>query len=182
MVDRAIIFLVGGVAGFAAGYFFCRNKYEASINSEIDSIREEYARKYGVKKEEKKPIDKEEEKKKYQDKLYSLSYDQTERDGDEEWDRAIKESPEEPVMVPYYISPEAFSNEHNDFAKLTMVYYDENEVLLSEEEEEVDIDSTVGYDFVNHIGEYEKDACFVRNEALGNDYEILVEHASWGGD
>lgn len=169
-MNKAIIFCSGVVVGGISGYFFCKHKYHIVDVVDIPEsgpIRETKA------VEEDTPHDEE---------LYSVSYKKEDKSGDEEWDEAEKSGPVEPEMVPYVISPEAFANEHNDFAKLTLVYYEDNEVLLNDQEECVDIGTDIGYDAINHFGEYEKDAVFIRNEALGNDYEVLLEHAAWNGE
>lgn len=164
-----IFFSAGMLAGGLVGYYICKKKYHI------------------VKVEEVKPakgpvtIDEEVETEVFKEKIFEASYKRPEKDVEEEWEEAEKVNPIEPEMVPYQISPEAFANEHSDYAKLTMVFYEENEVLLDEEEECVDIGSTIGYDILNHFGEYEKDAVFVRNERLGNDYEVLLEHRAYDG-
>lgn len=164
-MNKYVIFITGFVAGGLAGYFLCKKKYHIV---DLEVVPEK------VKKEE---VCEDQEK----EELYSVSYTMEEDDSDEEWDEAEKEGPVEPEMVPYTISPTAFADEHSDFAKLTLVYYEDNEVLINEAEECVDIGTEIGFDAINHFGEYEKDAVFVRNEALGNDYEVLMEHAAWNG-
>lgn len=164
-MNQAFIFSAGLVVGGIAGYYICKKRYHI-VKAEVVEIKE-------TKKEEpiKNDISKEEP-----------SYmKHEEKTGDEEWDEAEKQYPVEPEMIPYVISPEAFANEKPEYAKVTLVYYEENEVLINEEEETVDIDSNIGYDSINHFGEFEKDAVFIRNESLGNDYEVLLEHASWEG-
>lgn len=172
LIKEIIIFSAGGLVGGLAGYFICKKKYGIIEAEEV---------KVDEKPETKKEVHKAQDK--YEEELYSASYvKKDKKTGDEEWDDAEKVSPTEPDMVPYQISPEAFADEHADYAKLTMVYYEDNEVLVNEEEECVDIDSTIGYDAINHFGDFEKDAVFIRNEALGNDYEVLLEHAAFGVD
>jgi hypothetical protein len=167
-----IYFGAGMVAGGIAGYYICKKKYNIVKLEDVEQVE------MTLKPE---TICKDKQKEEYTDEIFSASYAQSVIEGDDEWDEADKINPIEPTMVPYVISPEGFANEHSDFAKLTMIYYEENEVLVNEEEECVDIDSTIGYDAINHFGEYEKDAVFIRNEALGNDYEVLLEHTSFNG-
>lgn len=161
-----IFFSTGMVAGGVVGYFICKKRYHIVKAEPVET-----------------PVilNKEENVKDYKEKVYEASYKQEEKEGDEDWDEAEKVNPAEPEMVPYVISPEAFASEHSDYAKLTVVYYEDNEVLLDEEEECMDVGSTIGYDAINHFGEYEKDACFIRNERLGNDYEVLLEHRAYEG-
>lgn len=167
MKNWPLYFTVGMVVGGFVGYYICIRKNHIVKTEKVET---------------KKPVvDSKIDKKDYAEKIFESSYKQEIKEGNEEWDEAEKVNPVEPETVPYVISPEEFSNEHSDYAKLTMVYYEDNEVLLNEEEECVDIGSTIGYDFINHFGDFEKDAVFIRNEALGNDYEILMEHTSYEG-
>ena len=176
-MSKRFISLAGSfIIGCMSGYIVTRYIYTKKMHEEIDAIRESYISHY-KKDDLKKERDSETIKQEYDKKVYSLSYDTTSKDEPEE----INVAPIEPTEFPYYITPEQFADEHSEFAKQTLVYYEENGVLINEEEECVDIDSNVGADIVNHFGDYEKDAAFVRNEALGIDYEVLVEHASFYG-
>lgn len=166
-----IFFSTGMVAGGFVGYFICKKKYHIVSIEEVS---------------EPKKIDKMAVKKEAEEKIYEASYKKPEVDGDEDWDEAEKVNPVEPEMVPYVISPDSFINEHNEYAKIVLHYYEENEVLEYEEYDEAegddhfaDIGSTIGHDAVNHFGEFEKDTVYVRNEALGNDYEVLLEHCAY---
>ena len=174
-MNKSIIFCAGAVVGGLVGYYIGKKREESFREAEIASVKDAYA------KDIHDAVDEAyDEYKKQVEKLH-VSYipDDEDKSGDEEWDEADKENPVEPEMVPYVISPDGFANEKSEYAKLTLVYYEDNEVLINEEEECVDIDTSIGYDAINHFGEYEKDAVFVRNEALGNDYEVLLEHSSW---
>lgn len=176
-MNQTIIFCGGVVVGGVIGYFIGKKREESFREEEIASVKAAYA------KDIHEAVDEAYDEYKKQVKKLNLSYiPDDSKSADEEWDEAEKENPVEPEMVPYVVSPDAFANEHAEYAKLTYVYYEDNEVLINEEEECVDIDSSIGYDAINHFGEYEKDAVFVRNEALGNDYEVLLEHSSWGGE
>lgn len=174
-MNQAIIFCTGVAVGGLVGYYIGKKREERFREEEIESVKAAYSK--DIHDAVNEAYD---EYKKQAEKL-CVSYIPTdeEKSGDDEWDEAEKENPVEPEMVPYVISPDAFANEKSEYAKLTLVYYEDNEVLINEEEECVYIDTSIGYDAINHFGEYEKDAVFVRNEALGNDYEVLLEHSSW---
>lgn len=167
-----IFFSAGMIAGGLVGYYICKKRYNIVKLEEVDQP---------VKK-----IDKEKLKEDYEEKVYEASYKKHNKDGDGEWDEAEKVNPVEPEMVPYVISPDSYANEHNEYAKIVLYYYEDNEVLEYEEynldkgdDHFADIGSTIGYDAVNHFGEYETDAVFVRNERLGNDYEVLLIHSAY---
>lgn len=166
-----IFFSAGVVAGGLVGYYICKKKYHIVKIEEVSEA---------VK------VDKSVVKKEAEEKIYEASYKKHEVDGDEDWDEAEKVNPVEPEMVPYVISPDSYVTEHDEYAKIVLHYYEENEVLEYEEynldkgdDHFADIGSTIGYDAVNHFGEFEKDTVYVRNEALGNDYEVLLEHCAY---
>lgn len=176
-----IFFSAGMVAGGLVGYYICKKKYHIVKLEEAEEPV-----KYSGKGKLKDEINKE-----YKEKIYEASYKKEEKEGDEEWEEANKVNPVEPEMVPYVISPDCYVGEHDDYAKIVLHYYEDNEVLEYEEynldkgeDHFADIGSTIGYDAINHFGEFEKDTVFVRNEALGNDYEVLLEHCAYdeGGE
>lgn len=177
-----IFFTAGMVAGGFVGYYICKKRYNIVKLEDVAPAREPVEASYSHSKEETEE---------YTDKVFEASYARPEGSGDDEWDEAEKVNPVEPEMVPYAISPEGYANEHSDFAKIVLLYYEENEVLEYEEYNEAegddhfaDIGSTIGHDALNHFGEYEEDAVFVRNEALGNDYEVILIHSAYdeGGE
>ena len=76
--------------------------------------------------------------------------------------------------VPYVIAPEKFM-EHDDYDTISLTYYSDN--VLADEDNEIieDVEGVVGEDSLNHFGEYEDDAVYVRNDARKVDYEILLD-------
>lgn len=56
-----------------------------------------------------------------------------------------------------------------------MTYY-ADQVLVDENDEMIeDVEEMVGFESLNHFGEYEDDSVFVRNDAKKCDYEILLD-------
>lgn len=185
-MNNAVIFLSGAVVGGLAGYGISSYVYKKKFYGQLDAVRDSYSKHFKPAVDDTK-IDKPDistqDREDYDKKLYSLSYesDSEEPEEVEEWEGDEEEGPTEPMLTPYYITPEEFFEEHNDHAKQTLTYYDENGVLVNDEEECIDIDSNIGSDFINHIGDYEEDAAFVRNEAYAIDYEVQVKHSSFNG-
>ena len=92
-----------------------------------------------------------------------------------------KEEEDEEFMdigTPYVIPPEEFG-EFDDYEEIGLTYY-ADQVLTDDDDELVeDIEDTVGFDSLNHFGEYEDDSVFVRNDRLKCDYEILLDHRKY---
>lgn len=93
------------------------------------------------------------------------------------------DKPEETVQsettgdVPYVISPDEF-DELDGYTPISLTYFadgvlsDENGVIID------DVEEIVG-DGLNHFGEYEEDAVYVRNDAKRCDYEILKDERKY---
>lgn len=108
--------------------------------------------------------------------------DDNEEDEDEHVKKVTVESPKEgPADRPYIISGTDFIAGHNAHEQVTVNYYNDGvmEDALTPGALYDDIDGTVGYDSLNHFGEYEEDVVFVRNERLGIDYEVIRQHRDY---
>ena len=100
---------------------------------------------------------------------------QEEQDESEEEIEVVKKetsSNEKKYPAPYVISPEEFgANEEYDI--ITFRYYSDH--ILADEDGQLieDVEGCIGFESLNHFGEYEEDSVFVRNERLKTDFEIL---------
>lgn len=77
---------------------------------------------------------------------------------------------------PYVISIEEFSEEMDHYDKVTVYFYEDDEVLADENEEVItDMDGTVGRDNMGFFGEGSNDpeVVYIRNEKLEIDYEVI---------
>ena len=94
-------------------------------------------------------------------------------------DSKPEESVQSEIMgdVPYVISPDEF-DELDGYTPISLTYFadgvlsDENGVIID------DVEEIVG-DGLNHFGEYEEDAVYVRNDAKRCDYEILKDEREY---
>lgn len=84
---------------------------------------------------------------------------------------------------PYVIDMEDFSEDHNEFDKLTIYYYEEDGVLVDDNEELItDISSVIGDQALPCFDDperYDKNVVYVRNERLSIDYEIIKVDSSY---
>lgn len=175
-MKTVIAFTVGAAIGAAISWQYCKGKYEAYIQDEIDQVKEYYANKtpkneepedtcesketYIVEKQTEKP-DIAEYAKRLSEEGY-IGYDQYSEKNKNE--TGSKERP-------YVISPEEFGEV--GYNQISLMYYADG-VLTDDEDVPVDnIDDIVGADFADHFGEYEDDSVFVRNDPRKCDYEIL---------
>lgn len=80
--------------------------------------------------------------------------------------------------IPYVISPDEFGQDES-YETISLTYYADG-VLADDDDEMVeDVENLVGFDSLNHFGEYEDDSVFVRNDRLKCDYEILLDHRKY---
>lgn len=152
-VTNFIIFTVGAIIGSAVTWKLTKTKYERIAQEEIDSVKEVFKNKMKA----------DNEKNEYSKIIDDLSYvSKNEKKG-------------EPVAMegPYIITPEEF--DENGYETVSLTYY-ADKVLVDDMGDIVeDVDEVVGYDSLNHFGEYEEDSVFVRDDRLKIDYEILLD-------
>lgn len=81
---------------------------------------------------------------------------------------------DENVSKPYVITPDEFG-EIDSYDKVSLRYYSDG-CLMDEQDEIIEnVDEVIGYESLNHFGEFEEDSVFVRNDSLKTDYEILLD-------
>ena len=90
----------------------------------------------------------------------------------------------EPKKEPYMITLGEFYDERREYDKITIDWYDGDNVVLDETENPIaDVISYVGCDMNTLFGrppaDGDPDSRFVRNDRYGTDYEIIRHHGSW---
>ena len=85
---------------------------------------------------------------------------------------------DDPATDIYVITPEQFATERLTYDK-TDLYWWELERILSEDYDILDVPDLLGYSWEGHIGEFEKDAVYIRNEPMQTDFAVLVQHDSF---
>lgn len=168
---HAAAFLVGAAIGSATAWYYLKDKYAKIAQEEIDSVKEVFgrSRKPTAEVEEQKPEpDKEtlDESKKIIEKLDYTSY--TKQTTDNEKEVAMKED------KPYVITPQEFG-EYEDYEQISLTFFSDQIIVDDGYEILEDVDRVIGFDSLNHFGEYEDDSVYVRNDRLKCDYEILLD-------
>lgn len=203
MYKNLFIFIAGTVIGSAVTYFVVKNKYEKIVDEEIQSVKDEYAKSYEAKKtvevlNETKtkilenvmnkasmvgvgPYEKRTEPP-VNYNIFSKQPPEIEETDDSE--EEYEEHPSEGIAdAPYTISPRLFVEDKKYFDKITLEYYEGNDMLIEEiSNEPVDIDYAIGRDSLRMFGEFEKDLVYVRNERISTDYEVYHFSGSFNPD
>lgn len=180
-VKNFIIFAAGAAIGSAITWNFVKAKYEQIANEEIASVKDTYAKKL----EEIRDHEIEEELgEDDEDDFYEKDTDEEEfSEGDmENYYDAVREyehndydnsaQNELEVDKPYVISPEEFG-EFDNYEQISLTYYDDGYLADDMDDLVEDVEDIIGWELLNHIGEYEEDAIHIRNDSLKTDYEIL---------
>lgn len=82
-------------------------------------------------------------------------------------------------LYPELITPEEYYSQENGFDKSVLMYYEDDETLVDEDNEVVDLSIIGGTEFINNFGDYETDVLFVSNPGRSTDYLVTMEHNSY---
>lgn len=180
-VKNFIIFVAGAAIGSVITWNFVKAKYEQIANEEITSVKDTYTKKL----EEIRDHEIEDELgEDDEDDFYEEDTDEEEfSEGDmENYYDAVREyehndydnsaQNELEVDKPYVISPEEFG-EFDNYEQISLTYYDDGYLADDMDDLVEDVEDIIGWELLNHIGEYEEDAIHIRNDSLKTDYEIL---------
>ena len=155
-------FVCGAIAGAVCIHFIEKNRHE----EELESVKETYRANAGKTvvhmPEEEKPSEKveaPEEKEKIKKNVFTEYRDLT--------NQYKSARPRKDI---YPITPDEFGDE--DYDQVTYYYYNDGIVANEDGERIIDLEEKIG-DGLDHIGEYEADSAYMRNDNLETDYEIL---------
>ena len=192
-----LIFVLGAAAGSLATWKLIEKKYKDIAQEEIDSVKDTFSKmkknEYPDKledypdfeefndsddsddvEEEHKPEQKIDRNNKPDIVEYAKILSETGYTNYAERQDKKEKKGVEPVEDerPYVISPDEFG-EKDGYENVTLTYYADG--VLTDYFDNVisNVDEVVGFDSLDHFGEYEDDVVFVRNEKMETDYEIL---------
>lgn len=176
---KLIIFAAGAVFGSALTYKFVKDKYMQIAEEEIASMREYYNEKLDMLEyddiEEEVTEAEAETVTENKPKPDLMEYASTiEAEGYDSSYKKEKPSKKEPTGdEPYVISPEEFGT-IEEYDTITLMYYTDGYLADADDDDLIDnVEDKIGWDAIEHFGDYEDDSVHVRNDALQTDYEIL---------
>ena len=156
------------VAGAAAALYYVKDSERKRSDEEIATMREYFTRKEqemnlarGMTTEH-TPKDETSEKKQKSKEI--RDYQKIVR---EKYKQKEESAPEGPVVI----SPDEFG-ENPGYDSLSMTFYADNIVAGENDEIVEDVNDCIGFESLAHIGEYEPDILYVRNDRLRIYYEI----------
>lgn len=174
-LNNIIAFAVGAVLGSAVTWKLVDKKYKQIAQEEIDSVKEMYKRKSHKKDnspDDERFIDSESETGGSNNRppLPQEYLDITSKYKSEEVDDMTDK--------PYVIPPEEYGELYG-YECISLNYYTDGVVADDFDNVVEDVDAMIGEDSLDHFGEYEADAVFVRNDTTRCDYEILRDIRSF---
>lgn len=174
-----VAFVAGAVIGSVATLYYTKNKYERIAQEEIDSVKAAFSKK--KKEEDPEQFEGHEDEKEESSMSVSDYAKILSKEKYTNYSTSSVEKPtqpkkvEEPILKadPYVISPEEFGS--NDYDEIGFTYYADH--ILTDDGDEIleDVEGSIGFDSLNHFGEYDDDVVYVRNDRLKVDYEIVKD-------
>lgn len=177
-------FSIGAALGSVVTLKVVKNKYERIANEEIKSMKGYFDKKYNKYNVD----DKDEPNPKTEEAIDSVDFDEyestltdlgyTSHEETEEQKGGMKSMNDKPNDKPYVIEPDEFGD-IDEYETVSLTYYADK--VLADEDNLVihDVEEFVGYESLEHFGEYEEDSVFVRNDKHKTDYEILLDERKY---
>jgi len=183
-LKQILYFSIGAALGAVTAWYLTKRHYETFIDDEIEEVKERYRDEH----------QEENDRKTYQAKVRTLGYvepvtvrngsdngeDYILKDDVEEELRVTNPFPGERADIPYTIGPDAYAEEYvGTFDKETITYWAGNDMLVTDADEILEINDTIGRENLEKIGEFEENTVFVRNERLGMDFEVVCMEGTY---
>lgn len=176
-------FAVGAAVSSAVTWKLTQKKYEQLAREEIEEVREYYASKDKEKNitEDISDTDAEEPTTDEDDVPFTMSNERIEYSAiANKYSTSDNEGGDKPMSrrEPYVISPAEFGEDDN-YETETLIYYNDGVLADRDGNRIEDIESCIGYESLNHFGEYEDDSVYVRNDDTMMEYEVLLDETNY---
>lgn len=165
-------FAMGAAAGSLVTWQITNKKYQKIAQEEIASVKETF-KKFNIEvSADDKDLEPQNVEESYGPEVTVNMMEHAKKIA-EKYNTASKKQDD-----PYYvITPEEFG-EIDEYETVTLSYFGDEE-LADDEGNIVDIAETIGFDALQHIGDYDEGAVYVRNDATKTDYEVLQESKTY---
>lgn len=169
------------VGALSTRAYFAKRESERA-DREIESVKETMRKTYKKEEKEDEPAKVATAKEKHDDIPSYREYHTFSAPVDILDKRAELEHPrdEEEEKKPYFIDIDDFDSVTLGYAKKELSYYMDDGTLVDEEENILSIVDTVGSSNLESFENSLESSCYIRNEALKEDYEISKVFGSFG--
>lgn len=167
-VKFLVIFAAGVGVGALTSKVLLEKKYKEIADEEIASVKEAYTESVND------IMDKYEER--AEKEVVIATESKYEEKGDiSEYTNIVSDEKYTIKNDVFVISPEEFG-EADDYKKVYLTYYSGDDYLADEYDKLVEnVDESIGWEALNHFGDYEADIVHVRNDANKCYYEITKD-------
>ena len=180
MFDRSLWAIFGGIAGSLITYLIMKKEFDSRMHEEYQAMEEHFRKKYEPDaKKAKKPVNNEEPKKEEKVVLLNASEKVRKDEAPTDYTAYHKEEGKEERMISL-ITSERFNNEEPEYEKVTLSYYEEDEILADGFGDIVDLETTIGEKAVSYFGMLHQEVIYIRNDQFKIDYEVVLEHSAYG--
>lgn len=184
---------VGLIIGAAGSFLYLKKEFSKRYEEEVSKELEESKRVYRslidkheqsiAANEEKEETVKEEENK----EMINIPNPQPDPINEEEIERDEEDYNDEElyprddvITEPYEIEPNVFLTDQR-YEKETAFWYEDDDMLVTEDDVVLDTFRTLGSDFEDWFGNYIPETAYIRNELLGYDYEVVRKKTAYYG-
>ena len=185
MYKYVAAFGLGAVIGAAGALLWLRKEY----NKKIEEAVIEHQKKQEIKEVEpitKKDIDQAKETDRVADKAYErMNRELLKRHGytSDDAESAVRdEHPDNNKETPYGISDEDFLMSNMEYDKIFLVFYDDGVLACEDGTVVEDVLYTLGPKWMSEVGKYEGDVAYIRNDKVGADYEVIIQHMNYSDE
>lgn len=178
-------FALGAAAGAAGAWYILKTRYEEIAQEEIDSVKQVFKKRLDemgskdISSKSDEPIEEDPEKsdggdESVEKEVYKQIIDYTGYSATSESDEK-KDVPED---RPYVIPPDAVG-ELVGYDYIELIFFSDNTITDDQYELLENPEDVIGFESLNHFGEYEEDSVYVRNDRLKCDYAILLDERTY---
>lgn len=169
-------FIAGLTIGGASSYFLTRKILQKEFDLELQEQIDDVKRYYKLLRKEGDFSSPETVKPSYNDVVKSYQFEEPQDPANEEIQKNI--DTDEPTII----SLEEFMEERTDLDKITLTYYEGDDVLCDDRDVAIhEFEKSIGNEALTKFGHLSKDpnVVYVRNEKNETDYEIIKDHRSF---
>lgn len=173
ILSNVVTFAAGVGIGAVVTWKIVSNKYEQILKEEIQSVKEKFAKRQPVIKQEQPEENKNDSEKEDIDPDEVAEYESIVKSNYVNYASKKEGSEQMSFERPHVIPPSEFGE--CEYETVSLTYYADGVLTDDTNNIVTDVDIVVGADFASHFGEYEEDSVYVRNDDRSTDYEILLD-------
>lgn len=185
MYKYVAAFGLGAVVGAAGALLWLRKEY----NKKVEEAVIEQQKKQEIKEVEpitKKDVDQAKEMDRAVDKAYErMNRELLKRHGytSDDAESAVRDEPQDNKKeTPYGISDEDFLMSNREYDKISLIFYEDGVLACEDGTVVEDVLYTLGPKWMSEVGKYEGDVAYIRNDKVGADYEVIIQHMNYADE